>query len=132
MTILLIDDDLYIRELYDEVLKSEGFEVDLASDGKDGYDKIISNKYDLILLDVMLPQLDGIGILTKLKQNKTMIKGPIVLLTNLVHDPVVKNARELGAHSIITKAELTPDQLVAKIREITSSPRLKSDHKSAQ
>lgn len=125
MTILLIDDDLYIRELYDEVLKSEGFEVDLASDGKDGYQKITENKYDLILLDVMLPQLDGIGILTKLKQDKVAIKSPIILLTNLVHDPAVKNAVELGAHSVITKAELTPGDLVKKAKEIIESQHSK-------
>lgn len=132
MTILLVDDDLYIRELYEEVLKSEGYEVDIASDGKDGYDKIVANDYDLVLLDVMLPQLDGIGILTKIQQEKKAIRGPIVLLTNLVHDPVVKNARELGAHSIITKAELTPDQLLEKVKAIITSPRSKSDHKSDQ
>lgn len=123
MTVLLVDDDLYIRELYDEILKSEGFEVDCSSDGKDGYEKITQNKYDLIMLDVMLPQLDGIGILTKLRHEKIKISCPIVLITNLVHDPVVKNARELGAHSVITKAELAPDQLIAKINEIIKSPR---------
>lgn len=116
--ILLVDDDLYIRELYDEVLKNEGFDVDTANNGKDGYDLMVANKYDLILLDVMLPQLDGIGVLTKLKEDKHSVSCPIVLVTNLAHDPAVKEALKLGAHSVITKAELNPDELVTKIREI--------------
>lgn len=117
--ILLVDDDKFIRELYDEVLKSEGFDVETASNGKDGYEKIITGKYDLILLDVMLPQLDGIGIVTKLRESKSKVPlSSIVFLTNLVHDPVVKEALGHGVHSCLTKADINPDQLVAHVKKV--------------
>ena len=64
--ILLVDDDQFIREIYEELLKKAGYEVDTAVDGKEGYEKILNGGYNLILLDVMLPFLDGIGILDEL------------------------------------------------------------------
>jgi DNA-binding response OmpR family regulator len=118
--ILLVDDDLFIREAYQAMFQSEGFEVDVAVDGLQGYEKIKTNTYDLVLLDVMLPKLDGIGILTKLEEDKVKLRGgPIVLLTNLAHDPVLKESLSKGAKAYLIKTDLTPEQLVAKVREFT-------------
>ena len=115
--ILLVDDDLFIRELYDEVLKSEGYDVDTASDGKEGFDKITENQYDLILLDVMLPKIDGIGILSELKKLKNHPPlSSIIFLTNLAHDPVVKQVTEQCVRKCLIKADITPDQLVAEVK----------------
>lgn len=116
--ILIVDDDLYLRELYEEVLKNEGYDVDIAKDGKEGFEKITTNSYNLILLDVMLPQLDGLGILTKLKESQSPVPlNSIILLTNLTHDPAIKEALKMGVHSCLTKAEMTPDQFLAKVKE---------------
>ena len=115
--ILLVDDDLYIRELYDEILKGEGFDVETIADGKSGLDMILANSYDLILLDIMLPKLDGIGIITKLKEAKSSISlKSIMFLTNLAHDPVVKEALELGVHSCLIKSDITPEDLLAHVK----------------
>ncbi len=115
--ILLVDDDLYIRELYDEILKGEGFDVETTADGKSGLDMILANSYDLILLDIMLPKLDGIGIITKLKEAKSSISlKSIMFLTNLAHDPVVKEALELGVHSCLIKSDITPEDLLAHVK----------------
>lgn len=117
--ILLVDDDLFIRELYEEILTNAGYEVDVAVDGKEGLEKLTKNQYDLTLLDIMLPQLDGIGIIAKLKGSgsKTPLKS-IVFLTNLAHDPVVKEALAAGVHSCLIKSDLNPDQLVSYVKQV--------------
>ncbi len=117
--ILIIDDDLYIRELYEEVLKSAGYEVMGATDGKDGLTKIAEGGFDLILLDIMMPQVDGLQVLQTLK--KTPPKKPngkIILLTNLSHDPTIQEGLNAGAATYLIKADVTPDQLVGKIKEL--------------
>ncbi len=120
--ILIVDDDLYLRELYQEVFTSEGFEVDTAADGKVGYEKLSTNQYHAVLLDIMLPQLDGIGILTKLKEsNASYPFQSIILLSNLSHDETFKQAQSIGVKICITKSAITPDQLVAKVKEILNS-----------
>lgn len=116
--VLLVDDDLYIRELYVEILKNAGYEVEVAVDGKEGFEKIVAGGYDLILLDVMMPYLDGIGILKKLEEEKPQkSNGPIILLTNLAYDPVMKEAVERGAVVCLYKAEMNPDEFLKNVAE---------------
>ncbi len=117
--ILLVDDDLYIRDVYEEVLTSEGYEIETAINGEEGLTKLKQGGYDLILLDVMMPTLDGIGVLEELKKNPPQLKnGPIVLLTNLGLDPVVKTAKDKGATSYLIKANITPRDLVETVARL--------------
>lgn len=117
--ILLVDDDQYIRELYEEILKNAGYEVETGVDGKEGLEKINSGGYDLILMDVMMPYLDGIGILKELAEKKpTKKNGPIMLLTNLAYDPVIKEALQMGAVACLNKAEMNPDEFLKKVKEV--------------
>ncbi len=115
--LLVVDDDEYIRDLYEEVLKDADFDVDTAIDGKDGLEKITSGSYDLILLDIMMPKMDGVEVLRNLSENSKTNASKVVLLTNLAHDPVMKEALSLGAKAYLIKADMTPDQLVEKIKE---------------
>ncbi|MCH7541221.1 response regulator, partial [Patescibacteria group bacterium] len=69
--ILVVEDDQFLRELYDELLREEGYEVDLAPDGEIGLAKIIKGGYELILLDIMLPKIDGLEILRRVKKQGT-------------------------------------------------------------
>lgn len=115
--ILLIEDDQFTRELYEDVFTEAGFDISSAPDGEAGLIKAREGGYDLILLDVMMPKLDGLGFLKGLKaQPAKTPNGPIVLLTNLAHDPVVKEALENGAKAYLVKAELNPDELIAKAK----------------
>ena len=70
--ILVVEDDQYIRDLYEEVLTEAGFEVDTAVDGEEGVVKAKKGGYNLILLDVMMPKLDGLGFLEELEKNKSI------------------------------------------------------------
>ena len=115
--ILVVEDDTYIRDLYEEILKGEGYDVSVAIDGEDGVVKAREGGYDLVLLDVMMPKLNGLQVLQKLKEQAPQTPNKkIVLLTNLAQDPVVKEAMQTGASDFLLKADLNPGQLVEKVK----------------
>ena len=111
-----MDDDSAIRGLYQQILTGAGYTVDAAADGKTGLEKIANNKYDLILLDIMMPQIDGIGILDTLMEKKA-VHAPILMMTNLLNDPITKDLPKKGAIGYITKVNLNPDQFVKAIQQ---------------
>ena len=118
--ILLVEDDQFTRELYEEVLKDAGFEVNSAVDGVDGLSKMTLGGYNLILLDVMMPKMDGLDVLRELMNNPPKVKnGPIVLLTNLTNDPVIDTAYGLNAKGHLVKSDITPGELVEHVKKYT-------------
>jgi CheY-like chemotaxis protein len=115
--LLIVEDDLFTRELYIDMLKAAGFSIDTAFDGEEGLKKIEEGGYSLILLDIILPKLDGLQLLNTLKTNPPKKQnGPIIVLTNLAHDKVLNEALALGAKACLIKADYNPDQLVKKIQ----------------
>jgi DNA-binding response OmpR family regulator len=117
--ILVVEDDQNTRELYKTVLTDAGFKVDTAIDGIDGLAKCQAGGYDLVLLDVMLPKMDGIALLTELKKNPPKVPNTnIYLLTNLAHDPILKEGMELGAKEAILKTDYNPEELTKKVKDI--------------
>lgn len=115
--ILIVEDDQFLREFYQELLSSEGFLVDAAADGEVGAQKILSGGYDLILLDIMLPKKDGLQILRDLKIHPS--KQPnevIVILTNLGQDALIKECFSLGAEGFLIKSALNPDEVLVQIK----------------
>jgi CheY-like chemotaxis protein len=122
--ILLIEDDYFIYELYERVLTKEGYEVTCAKDGKQGIEK--ANKdYNLILLDVMMPKMNGIDVLKNLKQRPELKNIPVVLLTNLGQESVIKQAFKLGASGYFMKMRLTPYDLASQIKQFFEDPSFK-------
>lgn len=116
--ILVVDDNAYIRELYGQVLKNAGFEVDNASDGNLALEKIQKGGYDLVLLDMVMPKAGGLEVIKAVSQNPPSIKnGPIILLTNLVKDDMVEKALKKGASSYIVKSDITPGQLIENVKK---------------
>jgi CheY-like chemotaxis protein len=116
--ILLVDDDLYIRDIYLEILQAGGYQVDAAINGEEGLVKLQKGGYDLVILDVMMPKLDGIGVLDSLQKNPPVNKnGPIILLTNLGLDPLMKTAKSKGVASYLIKADLTPQDLLSTVQK---------------
>lgn len=115
--ILIVEDEKDLLDLYVELLKEAGYAVDSASDGKGGYVKMKRGGYDLVLLDVMLPEMDGLEILTRLKQSPSeKPNANIVLLTNLSKDLTISRGVALGIQGYIIKSDVTPGQFVEKIR----------------
>ena len=119
--ILIIDDDTYIRDLYEEVLKGEGFEVVTAKDGEEGLARILEGGFAAILMDIMMPKIDGVGVLTKLKETQPkQPNGPILLLTNLDRDPLLEQAASLGAYKTLIKADTLPPTLISAVKAAIS------------
>lgn len=115
--ILIVEDDQFLREFYQELLQSEGYTVDVAADGEVGLQKIKDNGYKLILLDIMLPKKDGLQILRDLKVSLTNLSNTtIVVLTNLGQDAVIKESFDLGAAGFLIKSALNPDQVLTEIK----------------
>lgn len=114
--ILIIEDDQFLREFYQELLQGENFNVEVAADGEMGLNKVLQGGYDIVLLDIMLPKKDGIQILKELKNATNKPKnGPIVMLTNLGQDAIIKSCFDLGAAGYMIKSALNPDQVVVEI-----------------
>lgn len=117
--ILLVEDDQNTRNLYKEILENEGHEVDIAEDGQIGLAKILEGGYSLVFLDIMLPKMDGLTVLTSAKRDvPKKPNGKIVILSNLTHDPVIKQAMELGAFDHISKPSLSPVEFVSKTKSL--------------
>lgn len=116
--VIVIDDDMYIRELYEEVLKGEGYDVDTAVNGQDALDKLSKGGYNLILMDIMMPKMDGLGVMEALKASPPAIpNGPILMLTNLDHEPLIQDALNKGAEAFLIKADITPADLIEQVKK---------------
>jgi DNA-binding response OmpR family regulator len=118
--ILVVEDELFIRELYVRILKNEGYEVYSAGDGEEAYNTILENKFDIILLDIMLPKMSGMDILQKLKNKEPTLRRKILMLTNLDQDVTVANCLSLGASGYLIKDQYPPENLVMEVRNALS------------
>jgi DNA-binding response OmpR family regulator len=116
-TILLIEDDLFIGEMYSRSLSREGYQVDLIKDGRKGLNAALSKQYDLILLDVMLPEKRGTEILQNLRGTEDKVPNSrIVVLTNFEQDEESKIAMQSKADGYLIKADITPRRLLEIIK----------------
>ena len=114
--ILLVEDEASLKELYRELLFSEGFEVDVAEDGQMAFEKMKQNQYDLVLLDIRLPKMDGLQILNNLSQEEKANSKKIVMLTNFSDEKVIKEAYNLGATGYLMKSALNPDDVLHEVQ----------------
>lgn len=114
--ILIVEDDQFLREFYQELLSTEGYQVDSAQDGQIALQKILQGGYNLVLLDIMLPKKDGVQILKDLKlQQSVKPNKAIVVLTNLGQDSIIKECFDLGANGYLIKSAMNPDQVLSEI-----------------
>ena len=119
--VLIIEDDKFLNELYAELIKDEGHQVTTASNGEQGYNQMKKGGFDLVLLDVMLPKMDGIDILKKLDSEKALDKNKkVILLTNLSGEAVFKKKGRLQVDDYLVKSSLTPDQFLEKVKTYLS------------
>lgn len=123
-TILCIEDDRFIGEMYVRSLKRAGYEVDWMIDGNDGLVAARNKPYDLILLDIMLPERRGTEILETLRGDKDLIPNSrIIVMTNFEQDDESRLAMQHKADAYLIKAEITPKKLLAVIDKINSQTK---------
>ena len=116
--LLIIEDDAVLQKALSSYLVAENFEVVSALDGEVGVEMAISEKPDLILLDIILPKKDGYQVLQEVKANVETKNIPIVLLTNLGSVSDVEKALEMGATTYLVKADYKLEEVTAKIKQI--------------
>jgi CheY-like chemotaxis protein len=116
--ILIIEDDPLMRRLYQKIFTFEKYEVDTAEDGEEGLEKVRTFKPTLILLDVMMPKMNGLQVLDKLKADPDTKKIPVIMLTNLAGQSDAETAIAKGAVKYIVKSEFEPKQVANMVKEI--------------
>ncbi|MFA5935696.1 MAG: response regulator [Patescibacteria group bacterium] len=116
--ILLVEDDGFLASIYAQKLELEGFDVSLATNGEDGLRLAGKDTPALILLDLIMPRLDGFQVLEKLKQDAATKAIPVLILSNLGQREDVERCMALGAAGYVIKAHSLPHETVAKIKEI--------------
>lgn len=116
--ILLVEDDETLLEMYHTRLAIDGFEISLAINGEEALKILEKIEHDLILLDLMLPRVDGFTVLEKLRTSKWTNKNkPVIIFTVLAQPHDIEKAHSLGASDYIIKGAISPNEVVAKIRE---------------
>jgi CheY-like chemotaxis protein len=118
--ILVVEDDKTLREVYATILRFSDYVVDVASNGKAALELCAENHYDVILLDLMMPILDGVGFLKEVHLNKASPKTKIVVFSNLSSGSLIEEALRLGVKDHVLKSHLTPHGLVELIRRYTA------------
>jgi len=116
--ILVVEDDATLRDLYAELLRNEGYVVDTAIDGGEALKKMRFGGWDLILLDIMIPGIDGFDVMNALKDTPpSQPNGPVVYLTNLGgEDNIEKGLEKHGVKAYWVKSELTPGQIIQRVK----------------
>lgn len=114
--ILLVEDEDFIRDLYNRQLTKAGFNVKTAIDGNTALEILKQEKFDLMLLDIMLPGMNGLQVLREYKTQNPQSQTITILLTNLGQEAVIKEGFELGAQAYLMKASYTPDQVVTEVK----------------
>lgn len=115
--ILLVEDEPLLRESYRIVLEAASYEVECVSNGLEALQLCKDCAYPLILLDLMMPKLDGIGFLKEFYKTDKSKQTKIIILSNMTTDDKIDQALKLGAKSYIQKSELSPRQLVTLLRQ---------------
>lgn len=117
-TILLIEDDFFVSDVYQTKLGQENFQVVAAENGMVAMKKLEEINPDLILLDIVMPYMDGREVLKKLRENEKWKKIPVLILTNLSQRSEVDDLLKSGADDYLIKSHFTPSEVVGKVRAI--------------
>ncbi len=116
--ILLVEDDGFLASIYAQKLELENFDVSLAVNGEDGLRLAQKDKPSLILLDLLMPKMDGFEMLEKLKADPAIKNIPVLILTNLGQKEDVERCLKLGAVGYVIKAHSLPHETIKKVKEI--------------
>lgn len=120
VTVLLVEDDTFLREICTKKLAKDGYTVYSAVDGEQAIANVEKINPDIVLLDIILPALDGFQILSFIRASKkeALKKVPVIMLSNLGQEDDIKKAMEMGANDYLVKAHFTTEEIAAKIKEV--------------
>lgn len=121
--ILCIEDERFISDLYARALEKAGYQVVIVDDGEKGLDEAVKGNYDIILLDIMLPTMNGVDLLYKIKDISVQppTKSKIIITTNLDQKEEIRQQVEKMADGYLIKAEVTPRELVEYVQQVVAT-----------
>src|SRR4051812_30527803 len=137
--VLIVEDDTIVAHIYQTRLEKEGYSVELAADGQSGFYRIHEFEPDAVLLDLMLPKMNGVDILKKIRAEGKFNRTPIIVFTNAYVPNMINEAFLAGATLVFNKATLTPRQIIDSLHNVihlaghpTDGTQPKGIHGSAQ
>ena len=126
--VLVVEDDVFVRDIYARELKKGGYEVEIAEDGLEGLEKIKTGGYDIVLLDIMMPKMTGVDMLKNVRDPKFPATDiPVYLLTNLGQGSIIKQCLEIGAQGYLLKARVLPSQVLKSVNDFFEFGPMKVD-----
>lgn len=118
-TVFIIEDDIFLQGLEATKLKKEGFGIETASNSKEVVEVMGKKaKIDLILLDLMLPEVDGFEILKMMRKEKSFLETPVIVFSNLSEEKDIEKAKKLGISEFMVKSNFNLDELTKKVKEL--------------
>lgn len=115
---LIVEDDAFLSGIYQKKFEMEGFKVYIADNGEKGLADVKKKKPNAVLMDILLPKLDGFAVLERLKADSETKNIPVILLTNLGQKDDVEKGLRAGAADYLIKAHFKPSEVVDKVRKI--------------
>ena len=128
-TILMAEDDAYVRDLYAGRLIKDGFNVIQAVNGVEGLQKALETEYDVLLLDIMMPEMTGLEVLRKIKEDPTRKDRPVFLMTNLGQEGIIREAFKLGVNGYFLKTSKLPKEVSADLQNFLQQGEVPEDAK---
>lgn len=119
--VLIVEDDQFLSRMYKKKFEIAGFEVEVAMDGEDGLSKMRTTKPGIVLMDIMMPKLNGLDAIVQAKADSLIKNIPILVLTNLSNTDDAQIAVKNGALGYLVKSDFTPSQIVEKVKDIIGS-----------
>lgn len=119
--VMIVEDDVFIRDIYQVKFSQEGFEVIVAEDGIKALEKLKEVTPDIILLDIIMPYMNGIEVLKNIKSNDLLKNIPIIMLTNISEKEKVSEGMELGVQDYLIKSHFTPSEVVHKVNALLNA-----------
>ncbi|MFA6547435.1 MAG: response regulator [Candidatus Magasanikbacteria bacterium] len=116
--VLLVEDDVFLSGIYQKKFEMEGYKVSLADNGEKALVEVKKKKPDIVMLDILLPKLDGFAVLSKIKSDPATKDIPVILLTNLGQKDDVEKGLQMGAADYLIKAHFKPSEVVDKIKKV--------------
>lgn len=119
--IQVVEDDKFMREVMTTKLSQEGFTVASAEDGAAALAAMREQRPDLVLLDIMLPGMNGFDVLKYIREDKQLSAVPVIVLSNLSSQEDVDRASAFGVRAFLVKAQVTPSEIVEKVKEVLNA-----------